>query len=744
MLSNYIRPLGRVMGLAAVMSLTACGGGGGTSLTQSKPPSITLSATSYSLQVQNTGYVYPDQSSLSNARIMATAVDNKGNTVPSGQITFTVSGGQTSVGALYESDFKTKVTDSNGVEHPAAFWGLPVDISGGMAQCVFQAHTQTGTANIVATYTDANGQSTQQTIQINVVSPVNTGLPTSIFTSIAGLPTYVAGQQGRNSQSTVSIGLYDPANQAIASNGSNNIKAQIIGGDLGGAMLVGAGGQTGQTVNTTLTGSSGLAQISVNSGTESGLLSIQLTADGADNNVDNGIQKPVVKDITIPISDGRVASLSFGGPFINAIKNNQSSATLATGDAIDQGTYSRAISVVVQDANGNPVPNSVVRFGLIDSPLTAGSYPDPGFSPALPTGSSGPSVTFAIQGSKGNPVEGGNQFTEADGVNLVTKGVRGLDRLILVPDEQGTQRDTLGSRIIANLIPGSSTGVTTTSNFLNPVTPGYIDGNNIPWVIGRAQYGNIGTTATTDSNGVATTFITYPVSRLNQPAILTAEADDGVSSVFGAYYVGVAGGTLTSSVTSVSAGSSTSVTMCATDANNVPLPGENIQAGLSDGATISGSTTTGANGCASFTLNTTGVPPGTAQFDIPFTVGTGANQTVKISVAAAQTAANIALTISGATVTDPTHNARTVTAIVTDTNGNPVPGQTVVFSFPAPTDDGSAPSAAITNPSSGTASVTTDSAGKAAITVDYTGNVGDTYSATATAGANSATQPFPY
>lgn len=742
MLSNFLTPLIRGLTLATVVSLTACGGGGGTSLTQPKAPSISLSASSYTLPVQNTGYVYPDQSSMYSARIVATALDNLGNTVTSGAVTFTVSGGQTNIGALYESDFKTKVTDANGVEHPAAFWGLPVDISGGMAQCVFQAHTQTGTANIVATYTDANGQSAQQTIQISVGSPLNTGLPSSINTMVAGLPAYVAGQQDKNSQVTVSIGLLDPANQAISANGANNIQAQIIDSDLGGAMLVGAGGQIGQTVKSTITGTSGRAQVSVNTGTESGLLKIKLTADGADNNVDNGIQTPISKDISVPISDGRVVSLSFGGPYINAITNNQSSTDLATGDTVDQGTYSRTISVVAQDSNGNPVPNTVIRFGLVDSPLTQGSFPDPGFSPSLPTGSSGSSVTFAIQGTKGNPLEGGNQFTEADNVNLVSSGVRPLDRLILAPSEQGTQRDTLGSRIIENLIPGSSVGVTTTTNFLNPVTLGYVDGNNIPWVIGRAQYGNIGSTAITDNNGVATTFITYPVSRLNQPAILTAEADNGVSSVFGVYYVGVAGGTLTSSVTSVSTGSITPVTMCAADANNVPLPGLTILPGLSNGVSISGSTITGQNGCANFSINTTAVPPGTPQFTISFSVGSGTNQTVDITVAAAQTAANVSLQISGATGTDPNHS-RTITALVTDSNGNPVSGQTVVFSFPAPTDDGLAPTAAITSPVAST-SQTTDSSGKASVNVSYTGNVGDSYSVVANAGSNSDTQPFPY
>ncbi|MDD3576757.1 MAG: hypothetical protein PHT38_07710 [Halothiobacillus sp.] len=635
MLSNYIRPMGRVMAFAAVMGLTACGGGGGTSLTQSKPPSITLSATSYSLPVQNTGYVYPDQSSLYNARIMATAVDNKGNTVPSGQITFTVSGGQTNVGALYESDFKTKVTDSNGVEHPAAFWGLPVDISGGMAQCVFQAHNQTGTANIVATYTDANGQSTQQTIQINVGSPVNTGLPSSFQPQVSNLPVFVTGQ-GKNSQAIIETYIVDPANQRIVSNGANNVQAQIIGSNLGGAYLIGANGQSGQSVSSQTTGSSGIAQFTLQTGSESGFLKIRLTADGADNNVDNGIQQPVSNDISVAVSDGRVASLSFTSPYINAIRNNKSSVALDTtaGDTFDQGTYSRAISVEAQDANGAPVAGTQIRLGLIDSPLT--NYP-------------ATSGTFAIQGVRGNPTESGNTFSENDGINLITAGVNSLDRLVLVPSEQGTDRELRLSRLISALQAGTTNSVITTTNFPAPTVAGYNANADIPWVIGRPQYGNITATATTDASGVATVFMTYPVSRLGQPAILTAEADNGVSAVFGARYAGIAGGTLTSSITNVPSGAaqtSTSVTMCAKDGSEVPLTNYPITAGLINGVTTDPSSiVTGPSGCATFTLkvpptisvdNTTTPPTVTTLITTPFTLtftsGTGPNEKVEITV----------------------------------------------------------------------------------------------------------------
>ncbi|MDY0148439.1 MAG: hypothetical protein RBR56_10350, partial [Halothiobacillus sp.] len=488
---------------------------------------------------------------------------------------------------------------------------------------------------IVATYTDANGQSTQQTIQINVGSPVNTGLPSSFQPQVSNLPVFVTGQ-GKNSQAIIETYIVDPANQRIVSNGANNVQAQIIGSNLGGAYLIGANGQSGQSVSSQTTGSSGIAQFTLQTGSESGFLKIRLTADGADNNVDNGIQQPVSNDISVAVSDGRVASLSFTSPYINAIRNNKSSVALDTtaGDTFDQGTYSRAISVEAQDANGAPVAGTQIRLGLIDSPLT--NYP-------------ATSGTFAIQGVRGNPTESGNTFSENDGINLITAGVNSLDRLVLVPSEQGTDRELRLSRLISALQAGTTNSVITTTNFPAPTVAGYNANADIPWVIGRPQYGNITATATTDASGVATVFMTYPVSRLGQPAILTAEADNGVSAVFGARYAGIAGGTLTSSITNVPSGAaqtSTSVTMCAKDGSEVPLTNYPITAGLINGVTTDPSSiVTGPSGCATFTLkvpptisvdNTTTPPTVTTLITTPFTLtftsGTGPNEKVEITV----------------------------------------------------------------------------------------------------------------
>ena len=83
---------------------------------------------------------------------------------------------------------------------------------------------------------------------------------------------------------------------------------------------------------------------------------------------------------------------------------------------LQNGTYSRAISVVVSDANGNPTnPNTKINFFLVDAPITG--YPaNPG--------------AFFIAGDDGNPVEGQYQFN-APGGDFQSKGVRVFNRLVL-------------------------------------------------------------------------------------------------------------------------------------------------------------------------------------------------------------------------------------------------------------------------------------------------------------------------
>lgn len=746
------RSITALAALASVAALTACGGGGGSSgptLTGPASPKMELSASRTTVPVQQAGnYLYPDQTTLYTTRITANVRDSRGNAIPGGgQVEFALVGGVTDRGALYQTDFEDKVevtyADGSTRDVPAAFWGLPVEVAGSSAQVLFQGHTQTGQVEIRATYAGPNGGVVQKSIPITIEPlPNATGLPSTLDLWVRGTPIFIAGQN-RNDQATINAYLADPAGQPIEAGSGNNLRAEIIGDDLGGAYLLGSDGQIGRSVATRTIAGSGQAQISVKSGSKSGSLTIRLTADRSDNNVDNDIQDPITKETRIAISDGQTASLSFGGPYVDAIINNKTTAEMEEGDFIDQGVYSRSVSVVVTDRNGNPVPGETIRFGLIDAPLQAGSFPDPNFSLQPVTSTTTVDPRFAIQGSKGNPEEGGFRFDQDDGLSFKAAGVGYLDRLLLWPSEQGTQREMQVSRLVERL-PGASIITTRAFPYLKDV-PGYVDGYNIPWVVGRAQYGNIGATAVTDQNGVAQTFINYPVSRLNQPAILTAEAENGVSTHFNAYYAGVAGGTLTSSVTSVPPGGTTQVTMCAADANRAPRQGITLTAGLTNGASTSGSLTTGTDGCARFALHTMSNPDGTDEFTIPFSSGDGDDERIEITVTKSdpiEVPEAPAVRAPILSVAGPGNGSREVTAYVLDSNGDPVSGQTVVFTATA-TDDGNLPLASITSITD-SGSDTTGTDGAATVTISYDGNAGDTYDVTATSSGGSDTVPFPY
>ncbi len=63
----------------------------------------------------------------------------------------------------------------------------------------------------------------------------------------------------------------------------------------------------------------GAATVAFHSGTLPGTVTIAATADRADNNVDNGIQMPITNYASVPIGTGELTSLTFSGPFVDAV-----------------------------------------------------------------------------------------------------------------------------------------------------------------------------------------------------------------------------------------------------------------------------------------------------------------------------------------------------------------------------------------------------------------------------------------
>lgn len=332
-----------------------------------------------------------------------------------------------------------------------------------------------------------------------------------------------------------------------------------------------------------------------------------IVASAQDPNTGQSVSASVKVNIT---AETRPATaMTFTGPYVNAVIAGQSRFGTP---AIQNGAYSRVVSVVVNDANGNPTnPNTKVNFFLIDAPITG--YPaHPG--------------SFVIAGTDGDPQEGGLNFS-APGGQFLTKGVRPLDRLVL---------NSAQFRTVQTVNSETSLAIQAARPFgLDRLTA-------IPYVIGRTENAAILSPSFTDLTGVASTILTYPVTRIGQTAILMACTEDFVScgvlntcDTSGAncksVFLGATNGTdwvLTTSATELGPNSTTPVKLCLKDPNFTPLAATAIRYDMSTAGVAKvkvnevegkqGQVMTGADGCATVTIQSSGQPPGSKDIVLSF------------------------------------------------------------------------------------------------------------------------------
>ncbi len=711
----------QLLAIAPIALLTACGGGGGTggdTLTGGGPEGkITLSVGQSKLPVQSGGFVQP-VSAIYSTQVVAHLTLANGSPAPTGtKVQFYTDSGYTDAGALYPQPFETedvKQPDGTTVKVPKAFWSYPVDAAGGNALMIFHAWNRPGTVTIRASWEDPSSKKTLvASTQIVVGSAIATGLPSTLAATLANAPVYVANQ-GLNDTGVIDIFVADPVGEPVGTPPAPNVKVELLNPEIG-ATLMGVGGAAGSIVNTTTI--NGKAQISLRSGTTAGVAKLRFTTDGADNNVENGIQTPVIDDLTFSIEDGRIASLAFTGAFSQAITANQVTIPLAPGESFLNGTYLRVVSAIAIDSLGNPVKNARIDFSLIDSPIV--NYPAQGGAPVVGVGD------FLIGGDKGDPSEGGNLFI----ANAPLAGTRINDRLVIGANkqgavsnfEQGSNRDLIGSRIVSSVVDSNRLLVTEPFS----ANGGSNAGATIPWVIGRAQYGVIGASATTDEQGVATTFMTYPATRLNQKAILTARAGNSRSILMEAYYAGIqANSTLTTSATTVYGGKKTPVTICAYDGIQTPLGNTALKvSGLLGGVVLDPATpVTGSNGCATFNIDATKYL-GSETLSLIFTINGQGEPSATIEVKP-ESIGDIIVNVGQNTATAP-NGSRELTITIYNTFGEPILGRQVTVAGTAK-DDGAPLPAGVPATFDGVTFTDginkTNSSGEVTFTAKYKGN----------------------
>ncbi len=511
----------------------------------------------------------------------------------------------------------------------------PVDVVAGRATVFLHSLNFAGTTTVTVTHQGADQQNFQATRTFTIVSNLPP-LPAQLSISEPVSPVYIASSGG-NSSGQVEILVLDPLSQPVpdpvsGSTAFNNVRVEILGDDLGARLSgINAAGQSVSGTSIAVRTVNGVAAVTVSGAERAGSLQLQATSDRADNNVDNGLSDPVSGQRTIVISDGVLFDLQITRPVVNALFVNpfdEDAEPAADGEIVipqqPDATYSMTVSIIATDRLGNPVlPGTVINFGLIDEPQVSGLG------------------DFLLSGNNGRPQVGGVNFTALSGAFTTAGGGAGPgDTLVVFGKREGAlpfgldepphgYRDLESARQIARVNSATSLDVTRRFNMNDDTgssvavpSPGVL-----PYVIGRATDGNIVASAVTNELGVATTKMTYPVSRLGKVVVVWAQGNgdivggspETVTDADVAVFAGVAPGTLTASPSTIPANTSALVTVCVSDALRVGVAGVGIGAEFQD---LGGSGTveflgdgpyanvTGEGGCVLAQVTTSGVGDG--------------------------------------------------------------------------------------------------------------------------------------
>jgi hypothetical protein len=517
----------------------------------------------------------------------------------------------------------------------------PVNVVAGRATLFFHSFNLPATATMTVTAVDPQlGDTIFATQEFRIVSGAP-ALPSSIVVEpVDDSPVFIQGGAGATSKQFEAF-VFDGASALVPNPpaGTNNIRVELVPGSQGGDRLraVDAAGAnvTGPTIS--IRSLNGIGSFVYESGTRSGLVTIRVTADRADNNVTNGITDPVTSTRQITVSDGTPFDLVITSPTQNAITVNPAATGVTPPTTPGQppavppnpnGSYSLTVSALVTDRQGNPVPaGTPVRFGLIDAPQDNGR--------------------FQIAGTDGNPQEGGVLFTAPTGAFTTAGGGAGPgDTLLVFGKEVPGNRDLESARVVASINSATSLSVRDRFNF-NDDTGSTVDaGPVLPYVIGRATSGNITATGITDARGVARTVMTYPVSRLGRLAGVWAQTNADIrngspevaTDVAFLRFAGAAPFSLTAAPTAIRGNRTQAVTVCVRDALGASLQGVSVGFafdfgtsggnGSVDGVASAGvvPNVTGTNGCVVANVTTSGMQNSNGEPKITFTVTSGGQQ----------------------------------------------------------------------------------------------------------------------
>ncbi len=564
----------------------------------------------------------------------------------------------------------------------------PVLVNSSIATVFITSGTLPGTAEFVVTFTDPDTGDTLTARQTLTVAAAVAPLPSQLSIFSDQRPLY-SQASGGNTTTVLTVLVSDGSGVPIPDPQSgnsrfNNVRLELVPQGTGtGESLSGLNAQNQQVDGTSISipTINGAATAVLRAGTATGVVTVRATADRADNNVDNGIQDPVITTRPYVISDGVLYAVDITSPRINSLFINRVDPSVdvdLNSDGIPQdpdGTYSITLSAIGTDRLGNPViQGTPLRFGLIDSPISG--YPN-----------QGPGV-FDISGPDGDPVEGGTGFTAPQGRFTTAGGGAGPgDAVLVFGEESPGNSDLENARRIQTIIGPTSLITNTRFNFNDTTGVSVNNGPVLPYIIGRAVDGNVGTIdVITNEFGVASTTVNYPSSKLGKIAAVWAQGNGAivagstrtVEDIELLVYPGVAPATLTASPSQIRANTQAEVLLCLFDLMRAPIPGVTLGFAINgadgevDGQPGSGivAQPTGANGCTFATVVTRSVLPSDVEPTIVFGAGSA---TATVRVIRPGSAALIATPNVGIAQ----GNTR-VQLLLVDESGNPLPGRQIV------------------------------------------------------------------
>ena len=553
-------------------------------------------------------------------------------------------------------------------------------------KALFYVHSRQRAGTAVVTIQPQDGVTTVGTA---IVPIYGNGIELSftVGSSVAGIANVVITSDTRavyvansnaNSVLPIQIRVTDDAGASIPdpSPGVNNILLEIVNPNGETLVATNAAGTAVEGTSIRTRTSQSIASAVFRAAARQGLVQIRATADRSDNNVDNGIQSPIIATKPVTVSDGKLFDIKITSSVQEALVERRFITTeFGANGTAQNGTYGFFVSATATDRQGNPViPGTLIEFGMIDAPIVG--YPTQGAG------------TFLIAGNDGDPVEGGTRFTAQAGQFTTAGGGAGPgDTLILFGENFSPIRDLESARLISRINGPGSLDIASSTRFnLNDDTTNGIAvdrGPIVPYVIGRATIGNVTNGGQTNQFGVVTTTINYPVSRIGHAFILWARGigdtptgqttPELVTDASRGRFPGAAGNvTLTVAPGSIIAGAGSLVQICLSDNFRNPIPAVFVGYGFSNAfGTVDGASTgvvanaTGSNGCTTALVRAT--LTGTADGEINFSVSGFPPGRVMITRGGGSTQL---FAIPGALG----GNGGSVILRLVDGNGNPIPG----------------------------------------------------------------------